>query len=328
MTRHYVAIDGGNSKTDVVIGDDSGRLLAFRQGPGSSPHRLGLTGTMTLLDSLVRDAVAQAGISTAERAELYVAGADLPIEVEQLTAAVRAAGWAKDARVDNDLFALLRAGTSEGNAVAVVCGAGINCVGRRADGEVARFLSLGSISGDWGGGRHLANLALWHAARSEDGRGPATALAAAVASHFDRGSVAEVSIGLHLGDIGYGQLDGLAPIVFTVAAAGDPVARELVAKQAKEIVDMAVVAAGRLDLLDTDFAVVLGGGVLRARHALLQDDITARLLVAAPKARITVTEDLPVAGAALLALDAFGATTVAVEARVRTEISRAARLTA
>jgi N-acetylglucosamine kinase-like BadF-type ATPase len=64
--------------------------------------------------------------------------------------------------VENDSFALLRAGTADANAVAVVCGAGINCVGTRADGKTSRFLSLGKISGDWGGGNQLGYDTLWH----------------------------------------------------------------------------------------------------------------------------------------------------------------------
>ena len=35
--RHYLAIDGGNSKTDVMVGAEDGRVLAFARGPGSSP---------------------------------------------------------------------------------------------------------------------------------------------------------------------------------------------------------------------------------------------------------------------------------------------------
>jgi hypothetical protein len=52
-----------------------------------------------------------------------------------------------------------------------VCGAGINCVGTRADGRVWRFQSLGRISGDWGGGNQLGYDMLWLAVRAEDGRG-------------------------------------------------------------------------------------------------------------------------------------------------------------
>ena len=322
-----VAIDGGNSKTHVVLGDGRGRVLAFVRGPGSSPHYLGVPGSIELLDGLVRRAMADAGLardSVLDRAEVYIAGADLPVEVDVLSKAVGEAGWAREHRVDNDLFALLRAGTSNPDAVAVVCGAGINCVGRSADGRTARFPSLGPISGDWGGGHHLAELTLWHAARGEDGRGPATALSAAVAAHFGRATVEEVSAGLHLGELNRQRVRDLAPVLFAVAAAGDPVARGVVAEQAREVVALATIAARRLGMLDKPHAVVLGGGVLAARHPLLHEAVLSGIQAAAPKATIGIVADPPVAGAALLALDAFGPGTPEVESAVRAALGTAA----
>jgi N-acetylglucosamine kinase-like BadF-type ATPase len=316
----YVAVDGGNSKTHVVLGDGQGRVLGFVHGPGSSPHYLGVSGSIELLDGLVRRAFTEGGLpldTVVDRAEVYIAGADLPVEVDVLSKAVGEANWAREHRVDNDLFALLRAGTSNPDAVAVVCGAGINCVGRAADGRTARFPSLGQISGDWGGGHHLAELALWHAARGEDGRGPATALSAAVAAHFGRATVEEVSAGLHLGELDRQRIRDLAPVLFAVAAAGDPVARGVVAKQAREVVALATVAARRLGLLDKPHAVVLGGGVLAARHPLLHEAVMSGIQAAAPLATIGIVADPPVAGAALLALDAFGVSTPEVESVVR-----------
>ena len=54
--------------------------------------------------------------------------------------------------IDNDMPALLRAGTSRGWGIGVVCGGGINCLGVAPDGNEVRFLSFGPLSGDWGGG--------------------------------------------------------------------------------------------------------------------------------------------------------------------------------
>src|SRR6266511_2430793 len=283
--RHtYLAVDGGNSKTHLVVGDSEGRVLAFVRGPGSSPHYLGVPGSIALLDALVTRALADARLppgTVLDRAEVYIAGADLPVEVDVLTKAVGEAGWAREHRVDNDLFALLRAGTSAADAVAVVCGAGINCVGRTADGRTARFPSLGTVSGDWGGGHHLAEL--------------------------EKQQVRELS-----------------PVLFAVAAAGDPVARGVVAKQAREVIALATIAARRLGLLDKPHAVVLGGGVLAARHALLHDAVVDGIQAAAPQATIGIVADPPVAGAALLALDAFAANTPEVERAVRAAIRGAA----
>jgi N-acetylglucosamine kinase-like BadF-type ATPase len=346
--RHYLAIDGGNSKTDVMVGAEDGRVLAFARGPGSSPDWLGIEGSLAVLDALIRPVLAEARRSVAAAARrhddsrseapasrhddsrgrhdpsvtidllvAYLAGVDLPIEVERYAKAVGDVGWATENVVDNDLFALLRAGTADPDAIAVICGAGINCVGRRADGRTARFPALGSLTGDWGGGHHLADLTLWHAARGEDGRGPATALSRAVAEHFGSARVEDVSAAMHLRDIPRSRIEELTPVLFDVAEAGDEVARSVVAKQAREIVLLARIAAERLDLLDEPHTIVLGGGVLTARRPLLHGPVVAGLATAAPRATIEIVHDGPIAGGALLALDQWGTVTPQTDATVR-----------
>ncbi|HEY2948674.1 MAG TPA: BadF/BadG/BcrA/BcrD ATPase family protein [Micromonosporaceae bacterium] len=306
----FVAVDGGNSKTDVVLGTSAGEVLAYRRGPGSSPQNLGVPAAIDVIGSLIADARAAASLPdgrVVERAAVYLAGLDLPIEVDTLSKAIAETGWAREHVADNDTFAILRAGTDNPDAVAVVCGAGINCAGRSRDGRTARFPALGQITGDWGGGQHLASLALWHAARGEDGRGPATALTRAVLDHFGRSTVEDVAVGLHLGEIPWESVDQLSPVLFLVAATGDPVAGRVVARQADEIVRLVTVAAGRLDLLDVAYAVVLGGGVLAARHPQLNDAVVAGIRARSPQASIGVLTEPAVAGAALLTLDALGA---------------------
>ena len=304
-----VAVDGGNSKTDVVLADADGAVLASVRGPASSPHLIGVPATITLLDDLIRQVRAQAGLPAdlpLERAEIYLAGADLPVEVEILMSAVGDAGWASRHRVDNDTFALMRAGTDAADAIAVVCGAGINCVGRNEAGAAARFPALGPVTGDWGGGHHLATLALWHAARGEDGRGPGTALVEAITEHFGLSTVEEVGVALHLGEVSSDRVNELTPVLFQTAAAGDAVAACVVRRQATEIVALASVAAGRLGLRNRPVDVVLGGGVLTAQHPQLHEAILAGLAEEVPRARARILEEPPVTGAVLLGLDALG----------------------
>ena len=316
----YLAIDGGNSKTDVVIGDADGGVLAYARGAGTCHQNIGLTETINRLRSLVERASTAGGVTTFDRADVFLAGADLKAEVDMLTAAVAELGWAPTLRLENDTLALLRAGTDASDAVAVVCGAGINCVGRSASGQTARFGSLGLVSGDWGGGGHLGQLTLWHAVRGEDGRSQATALSTAVAEHFGLRTAEEVGARMHLGELDDGRLGELTMPLLRVADAGDEVARAVVAQQAAEIVTLATVAARRLDLLDLPFAVVLGGGVLRVQHPLLIKPVTEKILAVAPNAMIAVVEAPPVLGAALNALDALGATAEAHE-RLRASLS-------
>ncbi|GIF24086.1 N-acetylglucosamine kinase-like BadF-type ATPase [Actinoplanes tereljensis] len=308
MRALYLAADGGNSKTDVVLGDDSGRVLGFVRGGTSSPHNIGLTGTVEVLGRLIEAVHADAGLplgTPIDTIAVYLAGADLPIEVTRLHQVIAAEAWAGQTIVDNDCFALLRAGTAMPDAVTVVCGAGTNCVGRAADGRTARFPALGPISGDWGGGHDLADHALREAVRGEDGRGRPTALSAAVAAHFNLPTVEAVSIALHLGDLPMERIHELSPLLFEVAATGDEVATALINRQAEEILAQHRVAATRLNLLNHPHALVLGGGVMRARHPQLNDQITAGAHRQAPLVEVSVLSTPPVTGAALLALDAM-----------------------
>jgi len=311
-----LAIDGGNSKTDLALVAEDGALLATVRGPGMrSPDDLG--SWLEALGALIARAQLEAGREgqmAARHITACVANADLPEEEERLAAALRALGWSQTTAVANDTFAVLRAGldpdllAGSGHwGVAVTCGAGINCVGVDPAGRTTGYLALGEISGDWGGGSGLGQAALWWAVRAEDGRGPQTALRQAVAAHFGVPTVRDVTISIHLGKINDETLRELAPVLLAVAAAGDAVARKLVIRQAEEISIMALTAMRRLGLTALPTPVVLGGGVLTARDPLLITEITNRITAAAPQAVVIVVAVPPVAGAALLGLDHVGA---------------------
>jgi N-acetylglucosamine kinase-like BadF-type ATPase len=310
VTAAVLAIDGGNSKTDVCLISASGQLLGHARGAGSNHQLIGLDAAFSVLAGLVSEAAAEAGIDAtcpAQHAAVYLAGADFPREVEMLLGRVSLAGWAAEVSLDNDTFALLRAGTSAANRIAVVCGAGINCVGVSATGNVLRFPSVGPISGDWGGGAALGTEALFLAVRAEDGRGQPTALREAVMQHFGTATVVEVTAALHFGEMPRGRLHELVPVLFGVAAAGDEPARAVVKRQAEEVFLLARAAIDRLNLRDQSTDVVLGGGVLAARHPLLMEEMLRRFEAHAPRANLLMVDDPPVVGAALLGLDALGA---------------------
>lgn len=309
-----LAIDGGNSKTDLALVGADGRLLGTARGPGVPPPDVGMDKALAVVGDLVTAAAREAGlIGLDERAgergpvaahlSACMAGADLPQEEEEIAVAFAAQGWSETTSVLNDTFALLRAGASRPWGVAVVCGAGINCVGVGPDGASARFLALGRYTGDWGGGMWLGMEIMFWAMRAEDGRGPETALRAATAAHFGERSVHDVAVGIHLGRISSEDLLGLTPVLFAAAEAGDAVAADLVDRQAEEIFLMARSALTRLDLVGSDAELVLGGGVLAARHPLLAHGVESRVKRLAPAVELKYAEMPPVAGAALLGLD-------------------------
>jgi N-acetylglucosamine kinase-like BadF-type ATPase len=306
--RSVVAVDGGNSKTDLAIVDLDGTVLAAVRGPGSSPHHVGVAGSVERIGALYAQALAAACRS--ERSDVGVfmlAGVDLNGEEEELHAALSDQPWVARVLVRNDTFAVLRSGTDALSGVAVVCGAGINCVGVAADGRTARFPALGAITGDWGGGYDVGLGALGAAVRADDSRDVPTTLSQIVPKHFGLPSAEDVAIALHTRQLSGWRLADLSPAVFAAAHAGDSAAGALIDRLADEVADFALAALKRLDMLDDDVDVVLGGGLLRAGSTRLDDRIDANIHATAPRTRIVRTRQPPVVGAAVLALDEAGA---------------------
>ena len=317
-----LAVDGGNSKTDVLVLDRSGQVLAQVRGRSCAPIHHGLDGAMDVLDTLVRRALAAVPAGEPIRPAVGVfalAGADLPHEEEQLLAACRCRGWVHRAVVKNDAFALLRAGTDRGWGVAVVCGAGMNAVGVGPDGAAVRFPALGPISGDWGGGYDVGFAALGAAARAQDGRGKPTLLAESVPAHFGLADPLAVTVALHVGALPRSRLVELPPVLFEAARGGDEVAVEVVLRLADEVTAFALAAIRRLALARDDPDVVLGGGLLRAGLPLLDDALRTGIQRQAPGARVLVVDCEPIVGAGLLALTEAGASPAAA-ARLRTAL--------
>ncbi|KUM99703.1 ATPase [Streptomyces yokosukanensis] len=308
-----LAIDAGNSKTDVAVVTAAGQVLATARGGGFRPPAVGVAAAVDALAEPVARAFADASVTSVSHVSACLANADLPVEEEQLATAIEARGWGASVTVRNDTFAILRAGVAEPRGVAVVCGAGINCVGMRPDGRTARFPAIGRISGDWGGGWGLSEEALWFAARGEDGRGEPTALSRTLPGHFGLPTMYALIEALHLEHVDHDRRHELTPVLFATADEGDPAARAIVARLAEEVTVMATVALTRLDLLDEETPVLLGGSVLTAGHALLNDAVRDRLAARAPKADVRLVTASPVLGAALLGLDRLGAGTPARE---------------
>ena len=315
-----LAVDGGNSKTDLALVAADGSLLATVRGPGvRSADDLG-----QWLDALAGahrpgPAGGRGGAGTG-----WPPGTSPPAWPTP-TCPRRRSGWprrcarwagASTVAVANDTFAVLRAGLDHRVAT------GASALGRRPSpaarastawpstrtGGPTGYLALGGITGDWGGGHGLGQAALWWAIRAEDGRGPQTALRDAVAAHFGVPTVRDVTIGLHLGKISEEALLGARP-----GAAGRRARRGTrsrgtwSAARPRRSASWRVAAMRRLGLTALPTPVVLGGGLLTARDPLLLTEITERITAAAPQASVIVVAVPPVAGAALLGLDHVGA---------------------
>ena len=326
MTIPIVAVDGGNSKTDVALMDVDGTVIAVLRGPTVSQQQVGLEEAGRRLVALTRLAAdrrvspAPAGVTVGSLAVLCLAGMDLPSDRRQLRAAHGTSGLAEDIVLRNDTDAALRAGSSEPWGVAVILGSGLNAVGIAPSGRQARFAGLGPISGDRGGGGTLGMDALGAAVRAGDGRGPRTSLERLVPEAFGLRRPIDVTIALYRGRIPMDRVQELAPIVVGAAMDGDRVALDVVAALADEAASFAIAAIRRTGLPGGGSRRPGGWGGAGRRSAADRADRRPRPPGRAA-ADVSVLQAPPVLGAALLALDQIAPGDREAQARARAALT-------
>ncbi len=158
-SRCYLAVDGGNTKTEYRLLDERGAVVASYRGGGTNHENLpgGFEDAAKLLCEGALVLLAERGCSLACVADavLGLAGADYEPQVEALSACLRAAGL-KRFLVCNDGYLGVMAGSEDGVGVCLSAGTGVTCAGIAPDGRRVQIGGLGVLSGDIGGGYDIA----------------------------------------------------------------------------------------------------------------------------------------------------------------------------
>jgi N-acetylglucosamine kinase-like BadF-type ATPase len=304
--RYFLGVDVGGTKTQALITAQDGRVLGWGlSGPGNH-EQVGYEGLQHALQEAASRALAAAGIERNQisGAGFGVAGYDWPSEREPTLQAIRALGLDCPLEVVNDTLLGLLAGASQGWGVSVVAGTGCNCWGwdatRTRVGQVTgRSLWLGEAAGS----SELVVKAMQAVAYEWARRGPRTRLSQAFISYTGAKNLGDLLEGYCEG---YYPVDATAaPLVFDVAAAGDPVAVSVIEWAGRELGELANAVIRQLEFENLAFEVVLMGGMFGGSPQLSLT-MQATIQALAPGARLVRLETAPVAGAVLLGMEAAG----------------------
>jgi N-acetylglucosamine kinase-like BadF-type ATPase len=311
-----LGVDGGGSKTHALVADARGEVLGFASAGRSNWEDIGLEAAGAALAEAVGGALAGAGVAPAELAAsaFGLAGLDWDSDRPMLGALVDPLGLGGPRRLENDSFIALRAGTSRPFGVVVIAGTGHVAAGRNPAGRTFRTFGLGPMYGDFGSATDVAEEAVRAVADAWTGRGPATSLSRLLPPLAGCGGPDELLQALSRGLV---ALPAAAPLVLAEAEAGDPAAQEIVNRAGTSLGEAAALVAGRLDLGQAPFEVVMAGGLFAGRSQLLETTLVEILHRVAPRATPVHLRCKPVVGAALEALDLGGlATTPEVRDRL------------
>ncbi len=306
MPIYYLGADVGGTKTHALIADSTGRACGFGEaGPGNH-ETVGYPGLTQALHAATQLALEGAGLSIGDiaGAGFGVAGYDWPSEREATLEAIRPLGLKCPLEAVNDALIGLLAGSPQGWGVAIVAGTGCNCRGwdqtRRREGMVT---GAGGGMGEGAGAGEMVGRAVQIISHEWARRRPPSGLTPAFLAYTGAGSAAELLEGLIDGRL---ELTAAAaPLIFKIAAQGDPAALELVRWTGEELGGLAVGVIHQLEFEPLEFDVVLVGS-LYSGSPLLIETVRRTIHAVAPRARLVRLAAPPVIGAVLLGMEAAG----------------------
>jgi N-acetylglucosamine kinase-like BadF-type ATPase len=300
-----LGLDGGGTKTHVVVADDRGALLGAAAGAAANWEDVGLEAAAGAIRAVVLHAldVAQLAPEALDGSVFGLAGNDWPSDSARLAAIPASLGLGGAQEIVNDGFVALRAGANHPWGIVIVAGSGSVVAGRNEAGEEFRTLGLGPMYGDFGGSTEISEEGVRAVAESFTGLGPPTALTERFVEAMGRSSEADLLEFVSRQDPPIAQL---ASIVLEAADAGDAVAKAIVEHAGAALGGNAGLTARRLGMQGSTFEVVLAGGVLRAGSRSLEQALKKELRRSAPSAFPVRLEVPPVVGAALRALENLG----------------------
>jgi N-acetylglucosamine kinase-like BadF-type ATPase len=304
MRRYFLGVDVGSTKSHVLIADDLGQALGLGTGGCGNPDSVGYDGFAEVIRAATDEALVAAGITrdVIAGAGFGVGGYDWPSQREPILQAIGTLGLSAPLELVNDAVIGLVAGAEEGWGVAVVAGTSCNCWGWDRDRRIGRMTGH-SWLGEAAGGSELVLKAIQAVALESTWRGPPTRLSSAFVELTNAQDVAGLLEGLSTGHIQLGS--EAAPLVFRVAAEGDPVAQELILWAGRELGSMANGVIRQLGFEASAFDVVLAGSFFNG-SPLVAATMGEVIHSVAPDARLVRLHVPPVVGGVLLGMEQAG----------------------
>lgn len=257
--RLFLGVDGGQSGTEAVIGDETGEVLGTGHGPACRHP------------GAVEEAVRTAGFA---RTSFEVACFGLSGGQPEAETMACQSVPAKQYIFTHDASIALTGALDRAPGVIVIAGTGSMAFGRNAAGEEARAGGWGYIFGDEGGAFDLVRGALRAALRQEEGWGPSTALRDMLLEATGSATANQMLHRFYTPEFPRDRIAAIAPLIDAAGESGDAVAQELLKAAAQALATIAGVVRSRLFAPSEPASVSYSGGlffspILLARFRML-----------------------------------------------------------
>jgi N-acetylglucosamine kinase len=277
-----LGLDGGGTKTECVLMDDTRTVRARSRSGPSNPMRVGFGGALASVCEAAQIAVQNAKLKMADIDAICagLAGAAQPESEKKMRTLLAEEFPGKLVHVCTDLDLTLEA-TGTGPAIVLVAGTGSAAVGRGCGGQIARVGGHGYLLGDEGSAYHIGQRAVVDELRAADRGHAQSSLGSRILKELGMADWQSLELAVYRGP------DQVFPRVFRVIASaaqeGDQIARGLLEVGAFELAALVADLVERLQLKAHKFLLVKAGGMV-GRGDYFEKMLDERLLYVAPHA--------------------------------------------
>lgn len=285
-----VGIDGGGTRTRIILADANGTVLARAEGPGTAllPGHEGVAAD--IMKTLIGDVLAMADRSETRPAVCVVgvAGAGQERAAQALWSALATRRVADDVSVQADATIALDDAFGDAAGVLLIAGTGSVAFARAPDGRLERCGGWGPYVGDEGSAGWLGRRALSVVTAAQDGREPETALTGALLTALELEAIEDLIPWAV--EATPASCAALVPVIMQVASTGDLRANALISLCVEELM-LHIRTLARRCFVDERAAVpvALAGGLM-ARGSLIRKRLEQRLKSAVPGAAVRAEE--------------------------------------
>jgi N-acetylglucosamine kinase-like BadF-type ATPase len=265
----FLGVDGGQSSTTALIGDEQGRILGRGVG-GPCNHATATEGRAKLERAVSASLASACAEANLDPPNVHFAAACFgmsggPDDKEAILAALLRADRLI---VTHDAAIALSGATLTGQGIVTIAGTGSIAFARNAAGQTARAGGWGYVFGDEGGAFDIVRQAVRAALRMEEGWGPPTALRQSLLHATASANANQVLHLFYTPDWPRSRVATLAPIVDSAAAEGDFVAVRILDQAAQELALLAASVRGQLWQPGEAAHVAYIGGVFASARLL------------------------------------------------------------
>ena len=293
-----IGVDGGGTKTECILVDARGEIVARHLAPGCNPNVTGPDQARTTVTAALAALTSSPALSSQPSAlssspivatHLFMSGA--PAFWQEFAAALTGFGRVTAAI---DSLPTLELATGGAPGLVLHAGTGSFVAARSPDGAIHYAGGTGWRFGDPGSGYELGRRAIARALLELQGWLPPSGLGPAVCAHTQLGDAAEVRAVTRY----YYQhaepnrvIAALAPVVLRLATEGDPAAHQVLIESASELLELATRVAAKLFPATPPDTIPAG-----LSGALLTHPLVATALATRTRLRLTAITVPPIEG--------------------------------